>query len=138
MIDWTAPLGRRVNRRLSRETIIWLTTSDRKGRPQPRPVWFLWDGVDIWLFSKPRAAKLTHIRLNPWVSLNLNTDPDGGTVTVLLGPARIIRRLPGTERLDAYVRKYRHGFRDLGYTRETFFREYSVPIRVSPRQLRGF
>ncbi len=138
MIDWTTALARRVSRRLSRETIIWLTTSDRQGRPQPRPVWFLWDGADFWLFSKPRAAKISHIRMNPWVSLNLNTDPSGGEVSVLGGPARILRRPPETERLDRYVRKYRQGFRDLGYTRQTFFEEYSVPLRVVPRQLRGF
>jgi PPOX class probable F420-dependent enzyme len=138
MIDWTTRFGRHVNRRFERESIVWLTTTDRQGRPQPRPVWFHWNGVDCLLFSQPQAAKIGHIRLHPWVSLNLNTDPSGDEVAVLLGRARLLRRLPDARRIEAYVRKYGRGLRDLGFTRQSFFEEYCVGIRVDPRQLRGF
>jgi hypothetical protein len=40
MVDFTSRLGRRINRRLRLEKLIWLRTVDLRHRPQPRPVWF--------------------------------------------------------------------------------------------------
>ncbi len=40
MVDFTSRLGRRINRRIRHEKVIWLTTVDLRHRPQPRPVWF--------------------------------------------------------------------------------------------------
>jgi hypothetical protein len=37
MLDLTSKFGRVVKRLL----FIWLTTVDAKGKPQPRPVWFI-------------------------------------------------------------------------------------------------
>ncbi len=138
MIDWGSRLGKNVHRRLNRDRIIWLTTTDQRGWPQPRPVWFLWHENRCLIFSQPRAAKLAHIRLNPWVSLNLNSDPDGGEVTVLLGPAHILRRSPHASLVAGYVRKYRAAIRNLGFDPRSFFQDYSVAITVTPRKLRGF
>ena len=44
MFETATEYGQRVARRLHQERIIWLTTIDSQNRPQPRPVWFLWDG----------------------------------------------------------------------------------------------
>jgi hypothetical protein len=44
MIDTTTEFGQRVARRLAEERIAWLSTTDSNGAPQPRPIWFLWDG----------------------------------------------------------------------------------------------
>jgi PPOX class probable F420-dependent enzyme len=63
--------------------IIWLITVDADNRPQPRPVWFHWDGETVLIFSESNKAKLRHIARNPKVSLNFNTDEDGGDVAVL-------------------------------------------------------
>jgi len=41
--DQSTPFGERVARRLRDERLIWFTTVDAKGTPQPTPVWFLWD-----------------------------------------------------------------------------------------------
>ena len=35
-----------IRRRLVEDPIAWLTTVSPKGRPSPRPVWFLWTGVN--------------------------------------------------------------------------------------------
>ena len=43
MIDFTTEFGKRADSRLKEDHIIWLTTVDVLGKPQPRPVWFLWD-----------------------------------------------------------------------------------------------
>jgi hypothetical protein len=45
MIDTNTEFGQRVARRLAEERIAWLTTIDSNGAPQPRPIWFLWDGA---------------------------------------------------------------------------------------------
>ena len=42
MIDDSTPAGRRAARRLTEETIGWLTTVSPSGTPHTSPVWFLW------------------------------------------------------------------------------------------------
>ena len=83
MLDFTTPIGQVIERRLQQEQIIWLTTVDAQGTPQPRPVWFHWDGETLLIFSQPGAAKIRHISRNPRVALNFNTSADGGAVGVL-------------------------------------------------------
>ncbi len=138
MIDWESAFGRRVNRRLRREAIIWLTTVGPGPRPQPRPVWFLWDGKTILIYSRPDAWKVRHIRRCPNVALNLNSDEEGGSVAVLLGRARIDPKAPPADRNPAYLRKYRQGIRDLGMTPAEMAAEYCLALRVRPTRLRGF
>ena len=41
MVDFTSRLGRRINRRIRHEKVIWLTTVDLRHRPQPRQSDFL-------------------------------------------------------------------------------------------------
>ena len=61
MLDFSTRFGRHVNRRLRQEKIIWLTTVDSNNTPQPRPVWFHWDGETVLIFSERHKAKLRHI-----------------------------------------------------------------------------
>ena len=105
MIDFTSRLGRHVKRRLRREQIIWLTTVDFDDAPQPRPVWFHWDDETILIFSERGKAKLRHIERNPKVSLNFNTDKDGGDVAAIGGEAKIMDTPPARNRVKAYLRK---------------------------------
>jgi PPOX class probable F420-dependent enzyme len=70
MTDFSGKLGRHVNRRLRQEKVIWLTTIDSQNTPQPRPVWFHWDGQTLLIFSERNKAKLRHIARNPRVALN--------------------------------------------------------------------
>ncbi len=44
-LDPTTPIGQTIARRLRDEQLIWLTTIDENGTPQPLPVTFLWDAV---------------------------------------------------------------------------------------------
>ena len=88
MIDYSTELGRRVLGLLDSEQVIWLTTVDSKGAPQPRPVWFLWDGSSLLVYSRPDAYKLRHLARNARVSLNFNSDPEAHQVAVLVGEAR--------------------------------------------------
>ena len=137
MIDTTTEFGRRVARRLGEERIIWLTTTGRDGTPQPRPVWFLWDGESFLIYSRPGTAKLRHIIARPQVSLNLNSDDSGGDIVVFSGRAAIDPTAPPADQVPAYAEKYRPGFQNLGMSPPQFAQTYSLAIRVWPESLRG-
>ncbi len=138
MVDFSSKFGRRVNRRLRQEKIIWLTTVDSHNTPQPRPVWFHWDGQTILIFSEKNKAKLRHIARNPRVALNFNTDKEGGDVAVLVGDALVSHEPPAPTRVKTYLRKYSKGIKDLGMTIAQFTDAYAVPILVTPQAMRGF
>ena len=138
MIDFNSEFGKRVHKRLEHESVIWLTTVDSKGNPQPRPVWFLWDGETILIYSQPAAHKLRHIEKNARVALNFNSDEEGGDVVVILGQAEIMRPSTPANQIAAYLEKYRGGIAGIEMTPESFSQEYSVAIRVKPERLRGF
>lgn len=136
-IDTSTPFGQRVTRRLQEERIIWLTTVDGAGIPQPRPVWFLWDGTSFLIYSQPNTHKLRHIADNPQVALNFDGDGHGGDIIVFTGVARIVENGPPADQVDAYAAKYQEGFRRIGMTAAEFARSYSVAIHVTPANLRG-
>lgn len=138
MLDFNTEFGRHVERRLAEEKIVWLTTVDAENVPQPRPVWFHWDGESFLIFSQRDKAKLRHIAANPRVSLNFNSDGDGGDVAVFLANARILDAPPDPVRVENYLKKYRAGIKDLGMTIIDFTESYSVPILVIPHAMRGF
>jgi PPOX class probable F420-dependent enzyme len=137
-LDFSTPFGRRVRARLKREAILWLTTVDATGTPQPRPIWFHWNGADLLIFSQPEKGKLRHIARNPHVSLHFNSDEAGNDFAVFVGEARVPARRPAKQRVQAYLRKYRSGIRDIGMTPKGFFADYSVPILVRLTAMRGW
>ena len=137
MADFNSPIGRKVKRRLRQEQIIWLTTVDSHDAPQPRPVWFHWDGQTVLIFSQTTAAKVRHIAHHPRVALNFNTDADGGDVGVLIGEALIPQEPLPSNRIKAYVRKYKEGIKSLEMTPATLQAEFSVVILVTPQAVRG-
>ena len=138
MVDFSSKFGRRVNRRLRQEKVIWLTTVDSHNTPQPRPVWFHWDGQTLLIFSEKNKAKLRHIAGNARVALNFNTDEDGGDVAVLVGDAEILQEPTDPARVKTYLRKYREGIKELEMTVANFRDAYAVPILVTPQAMRGF
>lgn len=136
--DTSTPFGERVARRLRNEQVIWLTTTGVDGTPQPNPVWFLWDGQTFLIYNRADAKRLEHIRRNPRVALNFDTDGDGGGIVVITGEAQIEQAAPPPEQVTAYLDKYREGIADLGSTAESFAASYSVVVRVRPAKVRGF
>jgi len=138
MLDFTTRLGRRVSRRLRTEKIIWLTTVDSRDTPQPRPVWFHWDGRTALIFSEPRTAKVRHIARSSKVALSFNTDAHGDNVVILIGDAVILKRSPSAGRVKTYLRKYRQGIRDIGMTVPRFTAAFVTPITVRPKTMRGY
>ncbi|HSR46024.1 MAG TPA: TIGR03667 family PPOX class F420-dependent oxidoreductase [Acidimicrobiia bacterium] len=127
-----------VEERLRSEPIMWMTTVTPDGRPQPSPIWFLWSGADILMFSKADTARLTNIGANPYVSLNLDGDGRGGAIVVIEGSARINREHPPAEALPEYIEKYQSFLDDYGWTAKSFSVDYPVPILIQPKRLRAW
>lgn len=138
-IDTATEYGQRVRRRLRDEQVIWLTTVDRQGRPQPSPVWFLWQGDDtLLIYSQPDKPKLRNIAANPRVALSFNTDDAGDDVVVFAGTARIMPEIGPATGVTAYIAKYKTGIANLNSTPDQFAADYSVPVRVTLDRARGF
>ena len=137
-MDFDSRLGRKAAGKLKREQVLWLTSVDDKGRPQPRPVWFHWNGEDVLIFSQPKGAKVRQIAARPDVALHFNSDAAANDVVVFLGEAHALPESVAPDRVKPYLRKYRSGIVDLNMTPASFQSEYSVPILVRLTALRGF
>lgn len=134
----TTPYGERVARRLREERIAWLTTTGADGTPQPNPVWFFWDEGTILVYSLPDAARVAHIKKNPRVSLNFNSNERGGDIVVITGDARLEPDEPPASTNQVYIEKYAEFMARLKYTPDSFADKYSLAIRITPTKLRGF
>jgi PPOX class probable F420-dependent enzyme len=138
MLDFTTKLGQRAQQRIETEEIIWLTTVDVKGTPQPRPVWFVWDGEAFVIYSQVKAKKVQHIAKNPNIALHFDSGENGEDVQVFFGVAEIVQNPMPANQNAAYMDKYRKGIHGLGFTEQAFSAEYSVKIHVKPSRLRSF
>ena len=137
MLDFTTDLGQRALQRIQAEQIIWLTTVTPSGLPQPKPVWFVWDGVAFTIYSQPTAKKIPHIAQNPNVSLHFDAGADGVDIQVFLGVAHIHTTAPPISLLPTYVEKYRVGMAQIGMTEVQYASTFSVAIQIAPLRLRG-
>ena len=136
MLDLGSAAGARADQRLRTEQILWLTTVRADGQPQASPVWFLWDGEALLVFSQPGAQKLRNLAANPRVAVHLDTDEAGEDVVTIEGTAAVDPDAPPSDQLEAYVAKYREGIRALGWTPAKLAKDYSMAIRILPVRAR--
>jgi PPOX class probable F420-dependent enzyme len=136
--DRATAYGERVRRRLTDEMTIWLTTVGRDGTPQPNPVGFLWDGGNSLLtYSQADARRLAHIRRQPLVSLNF--DSNGGTdIVVFTGTAAILDDYPAVPGNPAWLEKYGQSVDARFGSAAEFAERFSVPVRIHLTRVRGF
>jgi PPOX class probable F420-dependent enzyme len=125
-------LTEQIERHLISDQVVWLTTVTPTGRPTPRPVWFVWDGSAITVYSINRGAKLRHIAVNDSVSLNFNSTPAGGDVVVIAGHARIVRDAPLPSRFPGLLDKYMPTFEATGRTASWYDENYRTGIHITP------
>ena len=139
MIDFDSDLGRAIQRHLKEQYVVWFTTVDSTLTPQPRPVWFVYEDDSFLIFSQAHAHKVAHIKMNPQVALNFNTDESGNKhVIVFTGEAAMDTDCPPAHEVPAYYAKYRDGIAELDMTPEAFSNDYSVAIRIRPTEVRGW
>lgn len=127
-------LTEQVRRRLAEDTIAWLTTVSPKGRPSPRPVWFLWTGDSCVIYSQPDAAKLTHIATNDQVSLHFNSAADGGDIVVVAGRAELAPAAPPADGWPGLLEKYADLLVAIGMSADYFVGTYTVALRFIPER----
>jgi PPOX class probable F420-dependent enzyme len=138
VIDEATEVGARVAARLREELVAWLVTVADDGTPVPTPVWFLWDGETILLYSQPDKPKLRNIAANPRVALALRTDVLGDDLAVITGVAAVDESAPAAFELPPYIVKYRDEIARLGSDPEQFSAGYAIPIRIRPIKLRAW
>lgn len=138
MIDWDSDFGRHVQQRLASEEVMWMVTVDGAGVPQPRPIWFEWDGATLLIFSQPGAAKVRHIARSPKVAMHFNTNPAGEDVCVMLGEAHVLEAPPPAARVRAYLDKYAALIPAINFTEESLQAEFSLALLFTPTAMRGW
>ncbi|MGI9118903.1 MAG: TIGR03667 family PPOX class F420-dependent oxidoreductase [Acidimicrobiales bacterium] len=121
-----------LRRRLTDDTLVWLTTVSPRGRPAPRLVWFMWTGDSCLIYSQTAAAKLGHIAGNDRVTLNFSSDARGGDAVVMAGRAELAPDAPPAAALPGLLDKYTDLLNAIGMTAEHFTSSYTVAMRVIP------
>jgi PPOX class probable F420-dependent enzyme len=124
-------LTEQIERHLISDQVAWLTTVTATGRPAPRPVWFVWDGSAITVYSVNGGKKLRHIAANDSVSLNFNSTPGGGDVVVISGHARIVRDAPPPSRFPGLLDKYMPAVEAMGRPASWFDENYRTAIHIT-------
>jgi PPOX class probable F420-dependent enzyme len=134
--DASKPDGARALERLDSELIGWLTTTNAGGQPQSSPIWFLWVGEEILIYSGKRAPRNDNVAERPLVAFNLNTDAGGGDVVTMEGEARVDLTYSAPDEMPAYLAKYSGLLDEYGWTPAYFAAEYPLPILVRPTRWR--
>ena len=125
----TTELTEEISSRLGTDKYGWLTTVAKSGQPVPKLVWFFFDGTDLLIYSAPGAAKVAHIKRHPQVSLNLDSDGNGGGIIVIGGTAGIDAEGADCRDDAPYWAKYGALSDQFGLT--DTMADYSTRIRIS-------
>ena len=126
-------LTQEVSSRLSSDNYCWLTTVAKSGQPVPRLIWFYFDGTDLTVYSMPQAAKVAHVKAHPQVSLNLDSDGNGGGIIVVGGTAAVDATDVDCRDDEPYWAKYRDDAAQFGLTEA--MSSYSTRLKITPARV---
>lgn len=132
MLDLSKPQDAHMDQRLREDKILWLGTVRPDGRPHLVPVWFLWDGATIYIFSIPEQQKVRNIRQNPHVILGLDDTKAGEDVITIEGTAALVDDSSATPESPDYVKKYGEMMRDINLDPTKMAAVYAQAIAVTP------
>jgi len=134
----TVEISPAIAERLNKEMIVWITTVNANGIPQPTPVWFLWDNGRILVMSGAEAKKVRNLRQNPHVALNFNSDALAQNgVTVITGTAQVENAIVPPALLEKYFAKYGEQIKGIGMTNEVMAKQFSAQIYITPEHVRA-
>ncbi|MEO8287844.1 MAG: pyridoxamine 5'-phosphate oxidase family protein [Chloroflexota bacterium] len=134
MLDLSNEKHAHIDERLRSNVILWLSSVKPDGTPHIVPVWFLWDGDTILIFSKP-DQKIRNLRQNRAVMVALDDSKDGDDPIMLAGEATLLPRDEATAADPAYVAKYKSQLDSYNWTGESMSKEYSEPISIRPTRV---
>jgi PPOX class probable F420-dependent enzyme len=126
-------LTQEVSSRLRSDHYGWLTTVAKSGQPTPRLIWFYFDGADLAVYSMPRAAKVAHIEARPQVSLNLDSDGNGGDIIVVGGIATVDATDVNCREDEPYWAKYSALAAKFGLT--DAMATFSTRLKITPTRV---
>ena len=138
MLNLDAEASAVLGQRLSEERVAWITTVTAGGQPQSSPVWFLWADGEFLVYAQPHSWKVRNLRVNPRVSLHLNSDEAGNRVATFEGSARICDGDPPAQEVPAYLAKYRDRIAGIGMTPEQLGAEYRTALHITPTRVRVY
>jgi PPOX class probable F420-dependent enzyme len=126
-------LTQEVSGRLESDHFGWLTTVAKSGQPVPRLIWFYFDGTDLMVYTMPKAGKVAHIEAQPRVSLNLDSDGQGGGIIVIAGTAAVDASGVDCREDGPYWAKYREDADRAGLTE--MMADFSTRLRITPTKV---
>jgi PPOX class probable F420-dependent enzyme len=132
MLDLTNPKHVHVDERLREDLILWLGSVRPDGRPHLVYVFFLWDGKNILIFSKPTSQKIRNVQHNPDVTLALDGTKNGEDMVILEGKAELLHDPAVNLTLPAYAAKYDSLLKRVGLTPEAMAAVYSQALLITP------
>jgi PPOX class probable F420-dependent enzyme len=118
------------------DIVAWLTTVAPDGRPQSSVISFLHEDGTILFYSQPGTPKLRNIERSPMVSFTLQSDPYGDHYLVVEGLAAIDPSVPPSDRHASYYEKYLEPHAHWEMDVADVARDFSVPVRITPRRVR--
>ena len=121
----------RLDRFLSTEPVVWLSTVRPDGAPHLVPIWFTWDGSSLLVFSKPGAQKVRNLRANPVAMLALGEPEDDFDVALAEATVRLMDE-PARELPAAHLAKYGERMVALGLSPDEFLATYSQVLVITP------
>ena len=138
MLDVKNARDAHIDERLRSNTMIWINTVRPDGRPHSAAVWFLWDGSNFFIFSRPKTQKVRNLRQNTNVVLALDDTKNGDDVIQVEGKAELLENNSGVSAtLPAFAAKYDQMFKSMGSTPEAMAADYSQAIRITPTKFLG-
>lgn len=83
---------------------IWVSTVRPDGRPHAVPVWYWWDGKNIYFSTWKGTQKFKNLARQPYVVIHAG---DGDDAIILEGTAEVVRDAQELERANtSYMAKY--------------------------------
>jgi PPOX class probable F420-dependent enzyme len=123
---------------LQNQRVIWLGSTRPDGAPHVVPIWFLWDGRSILVFSKPDAQKVRNVRANPRVMLAIGDPGLDFDVELAEAVAEVVKPSASLSVPSAFVTKYAKVAARAGLTMARFADVYRQPIRIQPTRWLGW
>ncbi len=123
---------------LREDSVVWLSSVQRDGRPHVVPVWFHWDGDRIVAFSKPNARKVDNLRDHPSVMVAVGTPGPEFEVELIEATAELPDQEASSVMPEGFGAKYRELLRRAGLTAQRFAEVYSQPIVLRPTRFLGY